>query len=461
MSTSLRIANGAGFWGDSPDAPLALAQPGLCDVLTLEYLAELTLAILAHLRSRDPNAGFIPDFPRLVPRLLPWLQQDQTTRIVTNAGGLNPLACVRAAASALPSSQGADCPIAAILGDDLLPRIPDLLQAGLDLPHLETGAPLQPVAGRLVAANAYLGARPIADALAQGARIVVTGRVADAALTLGPAVSRFNWSWDDWPRLAGATAAGHVLECGAQATGGLWHDWANLPDPDHIGYPIAEIDPNGRCVITKPPGSGGIVSTGTVAEQLIYEIDDPSAYHTPDLLLDLTTIQLRQLEPDRVLLSAATGRPPSGNLKVSCILQDGWTASGLLAVAGDHADRKARAAGQWLLQRLARAGQSPAHALVEVIGAGDLVPGCGIPAAPPFEVVLRVTARDPRRELIDRFTREFAPLATSGPPGIAGYASGRPDVRPAFAYHPCLIPREFITPRLHVRPARDWIHAPS
>lgn len=449
----LRVGNGAGFWGDNLDAPVRLAEASPpVDALTLEYLAELTLAILAHLRSKDPGAGFVTDFPDVLGRLAPTLRARPGFRVVTNAGGLNPPACARACAGRVEPGT----PIGVVAGDDILDRIPGWVAAGVDLAHLETGRPLADVADRLVCANAYLGARPIAEAIAGGARVVVTGRVADASLTLGPAAATFRWRWDDWPRLAGATVAGHLIECGAQATGGLWHRWDEVDDLAGVGYPIAEVAADGSSVITKPEGSGGLVSVANVAEQLVYEIGDPTCYRTPDIDVDLTSVRLEQAGPDRVAVTGSAGRGPSDALKVSAVYRDGYAASGMVAVVGRDAEAKARAAGRLVLERVRRAGFELADSLVEVLGAGDVVRGSVRPGSPPFEVVLRVAARDPRREAVARFCKELAPLVTAGPPGIAGYASGRPEVRPAFGYWPTLVPRGLVEPAVEVRRAEEW-----
>jgi hypothetical protein len=452
----LRVGNGAGFWGDNLDAPYLLARDGNLDVLTLEYLAELTLSILGHQRAKDSSTGYVTDFPELVERLLPILSDQPALKIVTNAGGLNPVGCARRCAAWLEMAGQAERPIGVVTGDDILERIPRWVDAGVNLDHMETGAPIRTVLARLVVANAYLGARPIADALAAGSALVITGRVADASLTLGPACARFGWAWDDWTRLAGASVAGHIIECGAQATGGLWHHWDQLDDLAGVGYPIAELAADGTSVVTKPEGTGGLVSTGTVAEQIVYEIDDPARYHTPDVDVDFTHVSLIQQGPNRVEVRGAQGRAPSHSLKVAAVYRDGWTASGMLAVAGRNAEAKARASGAIILKRVRRAGYALADSLVECLGAGDVVPGLLKPASPPYEVVLRVTVRDPDRLAVERFCREFAPLVTSGPLGIAGYATGRPVPRPAFAYWPALVPRELVSGNIEVRTAREW-----
>ena len=452
MSRSVRVGNGAGFWGDNLDAPFLLARDGKIDYLTLEYLAELTLAILSHIRVKDPNAGYINDFPDLLERLHPILDDQPHLKIVTNAGGLNPVACAKRCATLLGNKI-----IGVVSGDDVLGNLYGWLDQGIDLQHMETGEPLsRSLVTRFVSASAYLGAEPIARALGQGARIVITGRVADASLTLGPALHEFAWPLDDWDRLAGATVAGHVIECGAQASGGLWHHWSSLDNLAGVGYPIAELAEDGTSVITKAEGSGGSVEVGTIAEQLVYEIDDPTRYRTPDVDVDLTALQLYAIETNRVRITDCRGQAPGEKLKLACVYRDGYTASGLVAVVGRNAEAKARAAGQIVLDRVRNAGFDLADSLVECLGAGDVVPGLLKPETPPREVVLRITVRDPRKAAVERFCREIAPLVTAGPPGIAGYASGRPSPKPAFGYWPCLVPRSLVTPEVEVRSAREW-----
>jgi hypothetical protein len=455
---TLAVGNGAGFWGDNLDAPFFLARDGRIDVLTLEYLAELTMAILSHLRAKDPEAGFVTDFPDLVERLAPILGAQERLRIVTNGGGLNPPACAARSGEILARAGLGEIGIAVVTGDDVLGRIPRWIADGVELNHLETAEPIASVVDRLVAANVYLGARPIADGLRAGARLVITGRVADASLTVGPATAHFGWRWDEWDKLAGATVAGHLIECGAQATGGLWHRWQELPDLAGIGYPIAEIGSDGTCVISKPAGSGGRVNVETVSEQLVYEIDDPARYRTPDVDADFSRVTLEEPEMDRVAVAGARGQAPSDQLKLVAVYRDGWTASGMLAVVGRDAEAKARASGNVILERVRRSGFELAQSLVECLGAGDVAPGIARPESPPFEVVLRVTVRDPSRAAVDRFCRELAPLVTAGPPGIAGYATGRPSPRPAFGHFAALVPRALSESetRLELGSAREW-----
>ncbi|MCS7046321.1 MAG: DUF1446 domain-containing protein [Gemmataceae bacterium] len=448
--TSVRIGNGCGFWGDNLDAPIFLARDGRLDYLTLEYLAELTMSILALQKQRDPDAGFATDFLDVLGRLLPFLEQQPRLRIITNAGGMNPYACARRARDILAQAGLAQRRVAVVSGDDLLPRLDDLLRQGHGFTNLDTGAPLAEVRDRVVSANAYLGARPIVEALRLGADVVVTGRVADASLTVAPAVHEYAWPWDDWPRLAGATVAGHLIECGAQATGGLWCRWDEVADPAGVGYPFVDLAEDGSFTLGKPDGSGGAVNVETVAEQLLYEVADPAAYVTPDVVADFTSVAVRQTGVDRVQVGPATGRPATDTYKVSIAYRDGYQASGTLVVFGPRAIDKARRCGAILLERLRRVGVEPQRHLVEILGAGACVPGVVREVPEPVEVVLRVAVHDSRRAVVERFTKEFAPLVTSGPPGVTGYTTGRPAVREVFAYWPALIDKGVVAPRVEL-----------
>jgi hypothetical protein len=452
----LRIANAAGFLGDNLDAPRLTVDGASVDCLTLEYLAELTMSILARQREKNPRLGYAEDFLTVLVSLLPALARQPQLRIVTNAGGVNPEACARAAGAVLVNAGQSSLRLGVVTGDDLLARLLELQSSGCRLENLDTGQPIAELTKPIVCANAYLGARPIAEALAADADLVLTGRVADASLTVGPAAHHFAWAWDDWNTLAGASVAGHLIECGAQATGGLYREWQdqNLAE---VGYPIAELDRDGSCVITKPDGTGGIVNRHTIAEQLVYEIGDPREYLTPDVAVDFTTVGLEDIGVDRVSVHGATGRPPPDQYKVSLAYHDGYQASGQLLVCGHDCVAKARACGGIIRQRLSRAGFECQDWCVECLGANESVLGAGPRRDSIDEVVLRVTARDLRREAIERFSKEFAPLITSGPPGIAGYATGRPQVRPAFGYWPTVVPRELVAAQLEVKTAREWM----
>lgn len=457
----IRVGNGAGYWGDNLDAPRLLAEQGRLEYLTLEYLAELTLSILAHQRSRNPQAGFVADFLTVLDSLIPAMASQPQLKIVTNAGGMAPQSCARQAAEILSKAGLGETTVAAASGDDLLPRLDDLIGSGEPFSNFDSGLALGDARPRIASANAYLGAGGIVTALSQGARVIITGRIADASLTVGPAVHEFGWSWNDWDRLAAATVAGHLIECGAQVTGGMFSGWTAGLSLDSLGYPIAEISDAGNVVITKPPATGGIVSTHTVAEQLVYEIGDPAHYLTPDVDADFSRVRLAQAGPDRVEVGGAKGNPAPPRFKVSMAYGDGYMASGTLVVCGDQAAAKARACGELILSRLRTAGVNLARTHIECLGTGDTLPGIWSRSDDAVEVVLRVSVHDPSRAAIERFVREFSPLVGSGPPGVTGYTGPRPSPYPVFAYWPTTIARERVPSVVEVRKAADWAAAPS
>lgn len=447
----VRIGNGCGFWGDNLDAPVRLASAGRLDYLTLEYLAELTMSILAVQKAKDPSAGFATDFIDVLGRLAPVLKAQPDLKIVTNAGGMNPHACAIQAKHVLTKADAVRR-VGVVSGDDLLPRLDELLAGGHALNHLDRGEPLSSIRDKVVSANAYLGAKPIAEALKRGADVVITGRVADASLTVGPAAHEFGWGFGaaDLDRLAAGTVAGHLIECGAQVTGGLWINADDSTCLGTVGYPIAEMSADGTFTVTKPAGTGGAVNVETVAEQLLYEVADPARYYTPDVVADFTTVTLSQRESDVVAVAGGTANGVTDTYKVSIAYRDGFMAAGTLVIAGPNAEQKARRSGPIVLEKLKQAGFTFEESRVEALGAGDCVPGVVAAAADPPEVVLRVAVRDPRRAAVERFTKEFAPLVTSGFPGTTGYTTGRPPVREVFAYWPALIAKSALTPRVEI-----------
>ncbi len=435
---TITVGNAQGFWGDSPDAPARLVSqfPAL-DYLTLDYLAEVSLSIMALQRSRDPELGYARDFVGVVKSLVPLWQQGAHVKIVCNAGGLNPEGCARAVLRALAEAGLPEKKVALITGDDVLAVLQG--DAACDtFKNWESGQPLAEVVDQLTTASAYIGAEGVRDALALGADIVLTGRVADPSLTLGIAMHAFGWAADDWNKLAAGTVAGHVLECGTQCCGGISTAWLDLPDPANIGFPIVELSEDGSFIVTKPEGTGGRVTEMTVKEQLLYEIGDPVNYLSPDCRVDFTSLKVQSAGPDRVRVTHATGGPPTAFYKVSATHQDGWWASGMLTIFGRNALEKARRCGEIIFERLRAAGFEYARQHVEYLGAGAVAPG--VLAQPKLlETVLRVGVADPRKEAVKRFAQEIAPLVTSGPQGTTGYAAGRPEPRPVFAYWPCLI----------------------
>ena len=447
----VRVANGQGFWGDSVDAPIQLLEGGPIDYLGMDYLAEVTLSIMMRQKLKNPAAGYATDFLDFVRRALPLLIEKRV-KVITNAGGLNPKAC-REQVFAIGRELGiTGLRIGVVEGDDLLARLPELVAAGHELRNLDSGAPIAGVLDHVTSANAYLGARPVVEALADGAQIVLCGRITDTALALAPLVHEHGWAPDDWDRLAAGTIAGHILECGAQATGGNFTRFWEVPELWNVGYPIAEVAADGSFVVTKHPGSGGLVSVDTVAEQLVYEMGDPHAYVTPDVTADFTSIRLEQEGPDRVRVFAVRGRPNTPFLKVSASYLDGWKAAGQVTLSGPRALEKARLAADIVWKRLARAGVAFADAdrRAEYLGVSGVLPGILRAPEEPPEVVLRLAVRDRDRAKVERFGKEIAPLVTAGPPGVTGFAGGRPKPQEVVAYWPALVERAEVEPRLEV-----------
>ena len=442
MGDRVRIANASGYWGDDPEALARQVRSGTVDYVTLDFLAEITMVILQRQRARNPSLGYAYDFVEMLAPVLADVVHGRI-RIVANAGGVHVEAC-RDRIAAVCREQGLAPAIAIVCGDDLLARVDELLAAGVPLAHLDDGRPLATVRDRVVAANAYLGARPIAQALAAGADIVVTGRTTDAALTLGPLVHELGWASNDWDRLAAGTVAGHVLECGAQATGGNLTDWQRTAPLD-VGYPVAEVAADGGFVVTKPAGSGGRVSRATVTEQLLYEIADPAAYLTPDVSADFRQLEVQAAGADRVVVSGARGRPPTDTLKVTVVYRDGWRAVGYALLSGPDILAKAERLAAMLWHRL---GTDFTDRRAELVGYRSCW-GAAAPDVEPNEGIFRAAVRDPDRTKVERFAHTLLGFALQGPPGL-GVFGGRPEVQEAYAYWPALVPRDLVRPRVEI-----------
>ena len=441
----IRIANGQGFWGDWLEAPVRLVEQGPIDFLVLDYLAEVTMSILQKQKQADPNLGYARDFPELIARSEKQMRA-RNVRVIANAGGVNPVACAREVRSIAPNLR-----VAVVLGDDVYGRIDEFLAGGHVMCNMDTGEPLSTVRDRILSANAYIGAFPLAEALSTGANVVIAGRCTDTALALAPMVHCFGWKQNDWDKLAAGTIAGHIVECGAQTTGGNCQvDWRNIPDMANIGYPIIEAEPDGSFVITKHPGTGGRVCPDIVKEQLLYELGDPKNYITPDCVADFTTIRLKDAGLDRVSVNGIRGGPRPAMLKLSISYSYGWRAIGTLVYSAPQALEKAQAADRIVRQRVGQLGLKFDDMYTEFFG----VNACHGPVAPPNpdppEVQLRIGVRGQNRKAVDRFTRELIPLVLNGPPTGTGFGEGRPPVREVVAYWPALIPRELIRTRVEV-----------
>jgi hypothetical protein len=452
MSKAVRVAAGQGFWGDWLEAPVRQVQGGPIDYLMMDYLAEVTMSILQKQRSRDPALGYARDFPPLMERILPDIVR-RGIRVTSNAGGVNPRGCAEQVLEAARRlGLGGKVRVGLVTGDDILPRLDELIAHGHELRDMDTGRPLSDVRARVVSANAYLGMAPVVEALDRGARIVITGRVTDTGLTLGPLVHEFGWTRDAWDLIAAGTVAGHIIECGAQCSGGnLLKDWRRVRGLENPGFPIVEASADGSFVVTKHPDTGGVVSVASVTEQLVYEMGDPRSYITPDGTADFTTIRLRPAGRDRVHVSGIRGGPRTPMLKVSIAYSYGWKAVGTLVYSWPDAWEKARRADAILRARLDQLGLRYEQILTEYVGV-DATHGrlAGQPDPDLPEVQLRVGVRAPERAPVERFTREVAPLVLTGPPSVTGFAGGRPAVEEIVAYWPALVDRREIEPYVRV-----------
>lgn len=442
----VRIGGASGFWGDSSVGAPQLVAHGDVDFLVFDYLAELTMSILAAARGKNPELGYATDFVQVTMKAILRDVAAKGIRVVSNAGGVNPQACAGALA-ALAAEQGVALKIAVVTGDDVMPLLPEL--CGEHVLELQTGAPLP---ARILTANAYLGALPVKAALDAGAQVVITGRCVDSAVTLGALMHAFGWREDDWDRLAMGSLAGHIIECGCQATGGLHTDWEDVPDWPRIGYPVIECHEDGSFVVTKPAGTGGLVSSAVVAEQIVYEIGDPRRYLLPDVTCHFGTVQLEQVGPQQVRVTGAKGLPPGPGYKVSATWLDGFRCNAQLTIVGIDAARKAQRTGEAILARtrdlLAQRGLPDfSRTRIEVLGSELANFGPHARGAEVREAVLHLAVMHPHKEALELFAREIAPAGTSWSPGTTG-AGGRPSPAPVIRQFAFLLEKSRLLPRV-------------
>ncbi len=449
MKTKIRIASGQGFWGDLQSAPLQQVSRGPIDYLVMDYLAEVTMSILQKQKMRNPSLGYARDLVDVVRDVLPYLIERNIV-LITNGGGVNPIAARDKIAEVAHELGIKGLKVGVITGDDILQDLDNLMARGHAMHHMDNGTPMADVRDRLLSANVYTGAWPIVEALQQGAQIIITGRTTDTGLTLAPMIYEFGWKDTDWNKLAAGTVAGHINECGAQASGGNFlGDWRSLKNMDDVGFPIIEAYPDGTFVVTKHEGTGGAVTRETVAEQLLYEIGDPREYITPDCIADFTTIHLEDLGADRVRVYGIEGKPNTPFLKVSASYLDGYVAFGQLTYAAPDALEKAQCADAILRKRLDRLGLSFDEIRTEFVGMN----ACFGPLAPsiePNEVTLRIGVRSRNKEAVERFGKEIAPLILTGPPSVTGFSGGRPKPSDVVAYFPALLDRNEVSMSVHV-----------
>lgn len=446
----VRIGGASGFWGDSSLGAPQLVRSGQIDYLVFDYLAELTMSILAGARLKKPELGYATDFVSVAMKQVLKDVVDQGIRVVSNAGGVNPQGCA-AALQALAVDMGLSLKIAVVTGDDVMPLLPSLREQNPPVRELQSGKPLPE---KVVSSNAYLGALPVKAALDAGAQVVITGRCVDSAVTLGVLMHEFAWTSDQYDLMAAASLAGHIIECGCQATGGLHTDWDSVPDWPNIGYPIVECHANGEFVVTKPAGTGGLITPAVVGEQMLYEIGDPRAYLLPDVVCDFTGVTITATGENLVTVRGAKGSAPTPFYKVSTTYMEGFKISAQLTIVGLDAARKAKRTGDAILTRtsnmLDKLGlEAFTGAHVEVLGTESCY-GPNAQTYSPREVILRVTVTHRRKEALDLFAREVAPAGTSWSPGTTGSGGGRSSASPSIRQYAFLIDKTQLTPQVHM-----------
>lgn len=452
MKEKIRIASGQGFWGDLIDAPYHQVTKGEVDYLVMDYLAEVTMSILQKQKNKNPDLGYAKDIPELMKRILPIIKE-KNIKVITNGGGVNPVSCANAVLEVAKSLGIKNLKIGVVLGDNIKDQLDELIPSGATLNNMETGESIELVKDKILSANVYFGAFPIVEALEKGADIVITGRTTDTGLTLAPMIYEFGWNAQDYNLLSAGTVAGHILECGAQSSGGNFlGDWQSIPNMAEIGFPIAEAYPNGEVIITKHSNTGGRVSFETVAEQLLYEIGDPKSYITPDCIADFTSIKLEDLGNDRVKMYGVTGFKETEFYKVSCSYSDGFSAISTLTYSWPQALTKAKAADEILRKRLANLNLQFDEIRTEFVGYNSTHG----PLAKELneddinEIVLRIGVRSHDYYSVERFGKEIAPLILTGPPSVTGFAGGRPKPSEVVAYWPALIPKKMVQPLVEI-----------
>ncbi|MDX1640293.1 MAG: acyclic terpene utilization AtuA family protein [Balneolaceae bacterium] len=452
MKEKIKIASGQGFWGDLPNAPIDQVKKGPIDYLVMDYLAEVTMSIMQKQRMRNENYGYARDFVDVIGSTLHEIKHEGV-KVISNAGGVNPNACKDAILDVAKQAGVKGLKIAVVDGDDILTHLDKLIDEGHELENMETGASIRTVKDDLLSANVYFGCRPIVEALKKGADIVITGRVTDTGLTLAPMVYEFGWNFENYDLMAAGTVAGHIIECGAQVSGGNFTDWETVDDFVEIGFPIIEAYPDGTFVVTKHEGTGGIISEMTVKEQLLYEIGNPKEYITPDCIADFTSIYVEQDGKDSVKVRGIQGRPETPTYKISASYIDGYKLSSTLVYSWPGALKKAKTAGEILLKRAANLGITFRDTNIEFVG----VNACNEDVAELDrdqndlnEVQLRISVHGDSKEDLDRFGKEIAPLILTGPSGVTGFAGGRPKASEVVAYWPALLHKEAAHPRVNV-----------
>ena len=452
MKEKIRIASGQGFWGDLIDAPYHQVIKGDIDYLVMDYLAEVTMSILQKQKNKNPELGYAKDIPELMKRILPIIKE-KNIKVITNGGGVNPIACANAVLEVAKNLSINNLKIGVVLGDNIKDDLETLFSNGATLNNMETGESIELVKDKILSANVYFGAFPIVEALQKGADIVITGRTTDTGLTLAPMIFEFGWKPNQYDLMSAGTVAGHILECGAQSSGGNFlGDWQSVPNMAEIGFPIAEAYPNGEVIITKHPNTGGKISFETVAEQLLYEIGDPMSYITPDCVADFTSIKLEDLGNDRVKMYDVKGFPETEFYKVSCSYSDGFSAISSLTYSWPQALTKAKAADEILRKRLANLLLQFDEIKTEFVGYNSTHGPLAVDLDEENinEIMLRIGVRSHDYKSVERFGKEIAPLILTGPPAVTGFAGGRPKPSEVVAYWPALISKKLVNPKVEI-----------
>ena len=442
MKDKIRIGNAGGFWGDDLGALKRQLMGGELDYITIDYLAEITMSILRKQQIKNPNLGYVTDFVDQIIDVAPILES-LDTRIVVNAGGINPLACAQEITRRL-KPLNISFKMAVIEGDNVLDLIDEVYPERVNFKNMENGQDFSEVKDKIQSANAYLGLPPILEALNTDAQIIIAGRVTDTSITMAPMVHEFGWALNDWNKLASGLIAGHIIECGAQGSGGNFTDWEKVPRWDNFGYPIVEIYPDSTFIVTKHENTGGLITTDTVKEQLVYEMGNPSFYISPDVVVNFLSINLEEVGTNKVKVSGITGLPSTNFLKISMAYEDGFKAVSSIIISGGNALSKAEIFAEIFWERL---GGKYEKSNTEYVGF-DSTHRHLSPENQPNEVLLRFSVYDYDRDKIEYFAKSIAPMILSGPPGVA-VTGGRPRTQSVMTYYPCLIPKGEVTAKVY------------
>ncbi len=451
MKEVIRIASGQGFWGDLPIAPINQAKQGPIDYLVMDYLAEVTMSIMQKQRMRNADWGYARDFVQVIDAILPEIDE-KGIKVISNAGGVNPLACKDEILSIARKRGFKNLKVAVVNGDDILDQIDELIEHGHPLKNMESSEPIASVKDQLLSANVYFGCRAVVEALKEGADVIITGRVTDTGLTLAPMIYEFGWEYEDYDKMAIGTIAGHIIECGAQVSGGNYTDWEEVEDFANIGFPIIEAHNDGTFYVTKHENTGGLVNQKTVKEQLLYEIGDPAEYITPDVIADFTTIQLASDGENRVKVTGIKGKPETPTYKISASYNDGFKLSATLVYSWPDALKKAEKGAEILEQRAKNLGLKIDEFNKEYVGYnGTTEKPTSESSSDDFdEIQMRISLSGPSKEDLNRFGMEVAPLILTGPSGVTGFAGGRPKASEIVAYWPALLDKNAVRPKVEV-----------